>query len=348
MTLKLTNEKDVTAILREASTKPEITSLSFRRVEFDQNEAAALFTLMKINRPWIHVAFEDCVGQLGVPIATFMFNDNVKKMSFLQTFSQSTAVALNAALHFTQCLEIVRIQAKLTEENVQALADALGDNCNIKALDLRSSKIDDDAIKILAKGLRGNKNLKSLSIKNCKLSDDNAGDLVQALAQNESLEELDLGYNHCSTATVAWVTYILESSTCKLARLSLDNQQTDNNDNTLDVIRIAGALQTDKDLIYLDLSGNGLENDDLVTLATSLKANTTLETLHLWNNKLTDNGAKTFAEIIPSFHGLKRLYLGENQFGKEGCNYMLQALELNDAIQYVALPAFSWVREMAV
>jgi Ran GTPase-activating protein (RanGAP) involved in mRNA processing and transport len=349
MTLKLTNEKDVAALLRGASTKPEITSLSFKRVKFDQNEAAALFTLMKVNRPWTHVAFEDCEGvQLDVPIATFMFNDNVKKMSFLQTFSRSTSVALNAALHFTQCLETVRIEAKLTQENTRALAEALGNNCNFKELNLRSSEIDDESVTLLADGLKGNKHLRSLSIKNCRLSDKNVGALVEALAQKESLQELDLGYNRCSTATLACLTYILEASSCKLAKLSLENQIFENSDDSLDIVRFAGALSTDSDLKYLDLSGNRLDNDDLLQLATALKANTTLEALHLWNNKLTDHGAKSFADIIPSFHGLKRLYLGENQFGKEGCTYVLQALELNDAIQYVALPAFSWVREMAV
>jgi NLR family CARD domain-containing protein 3 len=83
-------------------------------------------------------------------------------------------------------------------------------------------------------------------------------------------------------------------------------------------------------------------------LANALKSNSSLETLHLWDNRLTDRGARTFAEAIPKFLGLKRLYLGENQFGEAGCQHILQALESNDAIQFVALPAFSWVREMAV
>jgi hypothetical protein len=89
-------------------------------------------------------------------------------------------------------------------------------------------------------------------------------------------------------------------------------------------------------------------NKGIAQLGQSLKWNTTLETLLLWNNKVTDSGARTFAETIPSLHGLKKLYFGNNPSVKEGTRYLLRALELNDALQYVGLPHFSWVREMAV
>jgi hypothetical protein len=82
-------------------------------------------------------------------------------------------------------------------------------------------------------------------------------------------------------------------------------------------------------------------NKDIAQLGQSLKWNTTLETLHWWNNKVTDSGARTFAETIPSLHGLKKLYVGDNPSGKEGTRYLLRALDLNDALQYVGLPRFS-------
>ena len=403
MTLKLTSDnKDVPALLKGVSTKPEITSLSFIGIKFYQNEAAALFSLMRINRRWDHVVFENCDGHddeeatddqhsrhyLDIPIATFMFNDNVQKMSFIgqDCFNKQTSVAMNATLNYTKSLQRLRIvEAILTKSNIKPLANALAsENCNLKELEISSCRFhsrlredignDDDeldVVQLLEMGLQGNQSVENLSLKNCNLSDNDVSTLLEALLLNTHqnrksiIKELDLGYNQCCTKTLTTLSRLLQSSTCQVEKLNLEHQQQQEKVSILDrgtsataiatrvsifdIKPIVGAFLNNTTLKYIDMSGNNLNDDDIILLAASLSENSKLETLHLWDNQLSDEGATTLAkQILPKLHGLKRLYLGENPFGKTGSQHVLESLEVNDSIQHVQLPAFTWVREMAV
>ena len=213
--------------------------------------------------------------------------------------------------------------------------------------DLTCSALDGESISSLSRVFRSNQHLRIISFHACQLQDEQIADVLSGLEGSSSLIELDLGYNCCGPQSFTAIKLIFQHKNTRLSRLSLEYQNPTDGEH-FDTMALFAALRSNRRLTYVDLSGNHLEDSDMTLLASLLLANTNLETLHLWDNNITDNGVTSFARQLPKMNGLQKLYLGNNPFGRNGTKELLEALNLNDRIQYLGLPHFTWVRQMSI
>jgi hypothetical protein len=338
------------------------TGFRFVEVAFGETEISTVIDVLLHANPhqtW-DLEFIHCRGQVSILLSTAMTMDAVRRLRFQGDLDRHSAAALGTSLRYNKSLVAIRFDGcgcLAGKDMGDIVVDGLSHNQHVEELKMASSAFTEDAVSRLSQGLRMNHHLRCISLHACRLSDEQVANVLYSLEHNHSLQELDLGYNQCGTASLAAMALLLQHEETKLAKLSLEYQRGvgvgdggggDGSAFLESLSRLVTVLRSNQTLTHLDLSGNHLQNQDMTLLASLLLANSTLETLHLWDNDISDEGAKAFARQMPKMGGLKKLYLGDNHFGPEGTNELLEALNLNNHIQFLGFPHFTWVRQMAI
>lgn len=99
---------------------------------------------------------------------------------------------------------------------------------------------------------------------------------------------------------------------------------------------LSAALEENKQLHQIILSGNGIDDAGVVSLAAALKS-TMVQTLGLAQNAIGDDGAKALAELLSNSGTLQRLAIGINSIGDEGAVALAAALENNSVLNRLYL-----------
>lgn len=201
----------------------------------------------------------------------------------------------------------------LNYEDLVTLANALENNRNLRSLSLRGNLLDDRSIALLAHSLpltairsldlsnncitvRGlaelarHAKVETLNMRSNKIEELNEDEVsVSSILDNLFLTSLDLSNNRLKELEKTDFFAKLKSTT-RLQRLSLESTYLNDESGQL----IADCLQSNRSLIFLNISDNNLTDSSAVNLAYNLRKNTILEQIWLIRNKITN---KTLAEF---------------------------------------------------
>lgn len=177
----------------------------------------------------------------------------------------------------------------------------------------------------IAGALANNTSVKLLNISDCRMTDAGAIEIADALAVNSSLKSLIMDRNDSVTAA-GWVEFFnrLSDSACSLEELDLSSNAmndegaaalldllagmitlnclkfTDCNLITTDGWRvIAGLLQTNSNVMSLELGREFIEDTEVIPFAVALKTNKCLRYLSLTGGeKITNRAWDAFTNIL--------------------------------------------------
>jgi len=122
----------------------------------------------------------------------------------------------------------------------------------------------------------------------------------------------------------------LQSMERKAIRIDLSGQGLGDED----AIALAGALQSNNtNLLELDLSNNAIGDEGANALGNALKANGTLLKLILDCNSIGPEGARGLSQGLKVNASLRFLHLGRNSIGPKGANGLAEMLQMNASLQ---------------
>ncbi len=206
------------------------------------------------------------------------------------------ASCLSAALPFNQTLRSLNLSAnRIGKAGANYLSHALRGNHALATLDLSSNNLDCEAARFLSEALKNNKTLVDLRLSCNNIGAQGAERLAEALRINHSLVALDLSENVIGSRPNAnargWEALAENQA---LATLDL----TRNGLRDEDARVLADVLKTNGTLTTLSLAINNIGNDGILALAVALKANATLSKLHLHGNLCSDDRAALLLDAL--------------------------------------------------
>jgi hypothetical protein len=206
---------------------------------------------------------------------------------------------------------------EMTRQQAAALGAGLvtfNSQNHFEELSMESVTFSDGAITELASGLKQNSSLCLLSVAECDLGDVELAELVGAVESHPSLKELWLPGNEGQQHALAALGKVMASRSCLIEVLNLCGQSYDDGGLEGWLGSLVHGLQWNESLTRLDLSNNGLRDEDIDDLGQIL-ASCKLETLNLSGNKITHSGFVSLTQNIPK--SLKRFDFSGNCFDKE-------------------------------
>nr|AAG45188.1 RNI-like protein [Mus musculus] len=204
----------------------------------------------------------------------------------------------------------------------QDLFSVLHTNESLIEMDLYESRLDESLMKILNEELSHPKcKLQKLIFRSVDFL--NGCQDFTFLASNKKvthldLKETDLGVNGLKTLCEA-----LKCKGCKLRVLRLASCDL----NVARCQKLSNALQTNRSLVFLNLSLNNLSNDGVKSLCEVLEnPNSSLERLALMSCVLTSKACGDLASVLVNNSNLWSLDLGHNILDDAGLNILCDAL----------------------
>jgi hypothetical protein len=268
----------------------EITGLSFNCYDFNED------TIVHAISDLFHRAFlKVCVLSLTIEGCTGRIDEILRVASSLDMFGMISLEgdydpslhgfwSISSAMKYNKCLTKLELQSmELTRQQAAALGAGLvtvNSQNRFKELRIESVTFSDGAITELASGLKQNSSLCILSVAECTLEDTELAKLVDAVKSHPSLKELSLWDNAGQKHTLAALGKVLASSNCQLEELDFSCQGIDDDGGLTGWLGLLQqGLQWNESLTRLDLSNNGLRDEDIDDLGQIL-ASCKLETLN--------------------------------------------------------------------
>lgn len=162
--------------------------------------------------------------------------------------------------------------------NMIALSNALINNTYLTRLELTACMIRDRGLISLAGALAQNHTLKELIIVSDEFGKDGLQALVNALHVNTTLIELRISQSDLSQDGVTVLGSLLRAP-CMLRSLHLPGNRLGTQ-----VREFADSIRTNTNLVELNLSSNGIDDDGIGFIAKALQVNRTIERIDLRNN----------------------------------------------------------------
>lgn len=265
---------------------------------------------------------------------------------------------------------------RLTNDGFRHFSEGLARSTTLKAFQMSHCALEDEEVVLLATALRRNQHLTSLSLAHCKVgsivpppptpssingSDASVSDsttqstnntnpqthfsvLLESLVDHPTLEMLNISGMYCSEQSVTAIGNLLRAPQSKLCHLGLKNNLS-HPEGKLNVEPLLTALAVNKQLSYLQLAGNNVNNDDVDSIGSILEeSNSTLRTLMLTNNLIGDAGLLSLARRLPRIKSLRYLDLQRNHFTDESKKPMIAALKDNTEMERLDLDG-TWNQE---
>jgi hypothetical protein len=321
-------DEEICEILYNAKEQPQYTSISFDEVTFNADIAAQCVDLLRsFGRTWDRINLEFCEGYFDLVVLTALTLDCVRNI-FLATDHANEEILDKFAgiLRINKSLQSLWLLVPVTESTAAAMGECLKYNEYLNKLSFSGSNWSPRAAQsFVDNGLADNTVLKTLDISCCFMPDEEMGAICAALEGHETLEVIDISRNICRGETIKALANMLKNPDSKLTEIDLREQTVEEN-NEMDILPLAEALEENDSLEILKLSNNGLTDDQIIVLADGLRQNSSLQELDLQFNGITEKGLNYLTEALPEVSSLEVLLLGGNLFGEEGHN-LLNKLE---------------------
>ncbi|CDW85738.1 UNKNOWN [Stylonychia lemnae] len=164
----------------------------------------------------------------------------------------------------------------------------LSSNCKLEILNLENNNIGDRGIRYLCEALcQSTDNLVKLNISKNELTDQSINFIAKLITDSSSLRELKMHWNKLgSNKLPTLIDALSKNKRLKVLDISWNALGSYERSDTFQVGEILGRyLNNNKSLVHLDLSFNGLNEDDCLQLGEYLKENHTLLGLHMRGNQ---------------------------------------------------------------
>ncbi|CAF1031253.1 unnamed protein product [Adineta ricciae] len=199
-------------------------------------------------------------------------------------------------------------------------------NGKTSKMNLSGENIGDEGIKYISEALHNNQRLIELDISNNAIGDIGVKYLSDALKHNQTLTKLILRVDREKKEWYDCFSYQSKSSPSTNCENRISEEGTK---------YLADALETNKTLRNLDLSGNRTGDAGVKYLANSLQKNQLKELIlanQYKNYQIGDLGAQYLADALKQNTCLTKLDLSSNQIGDTGAQYLADALRNNQTL----------------
>jgi Ran GTPase-activating protein (RanGAP) involved in mRNA processing and transport len=191
------------------------------------------------------------------------------------------------------------------------------------------------AVRSIADGMRSNTTVQQLDLQNCKLGDQGVSVLANAI-RNASLLELDLHYNEITSVGVRALVDDNVEAVNTLTKLCL----TYNSIKSEGVTILADAFGRNAmpSLKELDLRFCGIDNDGFAALVSALERDKSLQILNVSGNHCGERGFMALAESLPHIKGLQQINFTANTgFQSNTLALLLEGFRNNTSLVKVAI-----------
>ncbi|XP_072466325.1 NACHT, LRR and PYD domains-containing protein 12-like [Notamacropus eugenii] len=276
------------------------------------------------------------VSQLAVVDWQHLFSVLVKKQN-LRDLDLSGTELSNSAMNVL-CSKLIQSSFKLqklslskchlTASSCQLLSSLLKNNGSLMYLDLSMNFLGDEGMKVLCEVLRSkNCNIQDLRLSRCHFSNTCCENLSSALKAHERMKYLDLSENNLQDIGMNLLCEALGNPDSSLQELKLSQCHL-----TDACCQNLSTCIKNKNLTYLDLSGNSLHDCGMRLLCEGLRHPAcNLQKLMLSLCNLTDSCCQDVSSVLKSNQSLIHLDLGCNNLYNHGVKLLCEALEHQDS-----------------
>ena len=225
-------------------------------------------------------------------------------------------------------------KVELREEDIAAVANALGKTKSLESITMDKCKLKDDKLEKIAEGLKngGHINLKKISLRQNSIGNRGVQSLEFLFRASPTLEEIDLSENGISSKGAALILSSLhENKQTVIHTLNLSqNEIWDMDDGSF--------IKSNSTLNVLNLDGNFMHDEGAEQISKSIAANRNckLEKLYLGWNGISDDGATALAKMMEVNATLQVLGLAENDISNTGARAILAALAVNTSVREIS------------
>jgi Ran GTPase-activating protein (RanGAP) involved in mRNA processing and transport len=242
-----------------------------------------------------------CHHHTGPFISELIFNDC--KMSDRQLELLSTLICESNDLK-----KLTLAEGGISKKGMGALAAGIGKSQSMTALEIHSNELCREGVRSICDALGASKSLMSLSLIDCRrIAVLGMAGLAFEIGLNPTLRELNI--NLC------W--------------LGAD-----------DAARLAKALETNTNIVRLDISCNNIGDAGVASLSVTLSEhNSTITFLDISSNQFGASGAASIAKCLLANTGLQHLELSRNDLGDAGATHLSGAIRLNAILEKLNISA---------
>ena len=253
----------------------------------------------------------------------------------------------------TRLKSLVLKGTRLESSGFCRFCDGLGVNNTLEELQLSTCILEEDDVILLASALRSNRSIKSVFFANCKFGTKtkalqngrpvettqsinntypqiNLPVVLEALIGHPTLGSLKIYDMVCNERAIEALGKIVAAKESKLHTLGLKNNLSHPRSNLPGISQhLLPALLQNRNLTYLKLSGNNLNDEHTIQLGRILtESRTSIQTLSVSDN-LISNGLLQVAASLSDAKTLKWLDVLRNPIKKQVKKAMVSALKTN-------------------
>jgi len=189
-------------------------------------------------------------------------------------------------------------------------------NGKVVKLHITNDSLTNEKVNALAEAVDGCQDLKNLAIRGIPISDEGADNMMSAISCCKRLCSLDL--RECTLSS--WGTFTLAN-----AFFNSTYSQLILNKSAFCAITLASYLKYSRYLRILDLGGISFSTEEILALTSGLSSCPKLSYLTLSGITFSDEGARALMSALPTW-SIRKLKLSDNTFSDEGALGIVEAL----------------------
>ena len=155
--------------------------------------------------------------------------------------------------------------------------------------------------------------------------------LSECLKEDNMVQKIDLHGYYNKNITSEGVIKIVEAINVNKTLQEL--YITGNNISDDGAAAISDALKGNNSLQILKMSYNNITSEGAIKIAEAIKVNKTLQELDISNNNISDDGAAAISDALKSNNSLQMLKMSENKTTSVGVKLIAEAIKVNTTLQ---------------
>ena len=256
--------------------------------------------------------------------------------------SDDTAYKLSSVITNNLSLKSINLSnCCLQESGIIIIAEALANITSLLSIDMSRNSITDNSMQSMAAAVGENLLLEQLNLGHCfhSILDLTLGikDFLKPLTMLTCLKYLDLHSSNVSEVASEFLSIVIANNK-SLSHLDLTNC----NLPSMKVTAIATKLQSTCTLKFLSLSSNVIVNEAAYELAEVISKNFVLEYLALSDCKLEERGFIDIAKSLLNISSLKHLDLSYNIITDRAAETLAYGIVNNIKLTYLDLGYCTW------
>ncbi|CCW64103.1 unnamed protein product [Phytomonas sp. EM1] len=239
---------------------------------------------------------------------------------------ESRARRLISNLEVSKAKEIRLRFNNIGKDGCDGLASVVNISPCIRMLDVRGNELVAADVRKLFKAIGASTTVTHLNVCRNKLSEEGAEMAARFLEKNTYLQFLDFSANDLGSSGAEHIATLLSNPTSTLRVVLLYGNCL----GEVGMQRVCAAMQTNKEVVQLNLGCNNATDAAAGSIADMLARNETLLDLDICLNTITDVGIQRIAaDGLANNYFLQSLCLSGNPLGSSGANMLVKALLSN-------------------